>query len=147
MIQYLAQAVPLDEIKPGILPFTAANAGVGAENLISTIVGFLTIISGLAFIVYLIIAGFNWITAGPDMEKVKKAQSNITNAITGLLIVIIAYAVTAALGALFGSSIPQPATILNRLGPSPTTPTIIIPPLDFPEGPPGEFPEGFTGPG
>ena len=66
MIQLLAQSIQLNEITPGVLPFTAAQAGTGTENLISTVIGFLTIVSGLAFIIYFIIAGFSWITAAGD---------------------------------------------------------------------------------
>ncbi len=109
--------IVLDEIKPGTLPFTAAEAGTGTENLISTIVGFLTIVSGLAFLIYLILGGFSWITSGGDPEKVKAAQNNITNAIVGLIVVVIAYAVVSIIGSVVGFSILKPAAMLDLLGP------------------------------
>ena len=117
MTTLIAQKVDLDTIKPGPLPFSAEGAAGGIENLISTIVGFLPVVSGLAFIVYFILAGFNWITSGGEPEKVKKAQANITNALVGLIIVVIAYAVTSVIGAILGFSILNPADILNRISP------------------------------
>jgi hypothetical protein len=56
----------LNQIVPKGLPFTAATSGTGTESLVSAAVGFLTVVSGLAFILYFIIAGFSWITAGDD---------------------------------------------------------------------------------
>lgn len=53
--------------------------------------GFLAII----FIVLIIISGYQWMTAGGNEEAVSKSQKRIKNAIIGLLIVILAYAVTA----------------------------------------------------
>lgn len=118
MNQLLAQVKPLKEIKPPGLPFTAATAGTGTESLISTAIGFLTVTSGLAFILYFIIAGFSWITAGGDAEKLKKAQSNITNALIGIVIVAIAYTVTAIIGAILGFKILNPAEVIEKISPS-----------------------------
>ena len=117
MLNLIAQSTTLNSIK-SILPFTAEDAGAGAENLISTTIGFITLVAGIAFLLYLIIAGFNWITAGGDPEKVKKAQANITNAILGLIIIVIAYAVTSVIGSIFGFSILSPAKIIDQLGPT-----------------------------
>lgn len=118
MNQLLAQAKELSPIQPPGLPFTAATAGVDTENLISTVVGFLTIVAGISFILYFIIAGFSWITAGGDPEKVKKAQQNITNALVGIVIVAIAYTVTAIIGSILGFDILNPAQVIeNQLSP------------------------------
>ena len=114
MNQFLAQAKNLSPIQPPGLPFTAETAGIDTENLISTVVGFLTIVAGISFILYFIIAGFSWITAGGDLEKVKKAQANITNALIGLIIVAIAYTVTAIVGSLLGFDILNPATVIEE---------------------------------
>lgn len=118
MNQVLAQVKDLNPIRPPGLPFTAATSGTSTENLISTAVGFLTVASGLAFILYFIIAGFSWITAGGDAEKLKKAQANITNALIGIVIVAIAYTVTAIIGSILGFDILNPADVIeNQLTP------------------------------
>lgn len=125
----------LNQIVPKGLPFTAATSGISTESLVSTAVGFLTIVSGLSFILYFIIAGFSWITAGGDPEKVKKAQQNITNALIGIVIVAIAYTVTAIIGSILGFDILNPAAVIEKISPS----------SSFTE--PGDFPINVLEPG
>lgn len=55
--------------------------------------GFLGLL-GVIFIIIIIIAGFNWMTAGGDEEKIKKAVAHIRNAVIGLIIIVSAYAIT-----------------------------------------------------
>lgn len=70
----------------------APTASIGSivATLISVVLGFLAMI----FLVLTIIAGFKWMTAGGNEEQVKKAVSDIKNAIIGLVIVLAAYAIT-----------------------------------------------------
>lgn len=49
---------------------------------------------GMIFIILLIIAGFNWMTAAGEEEKIKKATATIRTAIIGLLIIVAAYSIT-----------------------------------------------------
>ena len=56
--------------------------------------GFLGLL-GMIFIVLVIVAGYNWMTAGGDESKVDKAKKLISRAIIGLIIIIAAYAITA----------------------------------------------------
>lgn len=49
---------------------------------------------GVIFVILIIIAGYNWMTAAGDEEKIKKATSTIRSATIGLLIIIAAYAIT-----------------------------------------------------
>lgn len=55
--------------------------------------GFLGLL-GVIFIILIVLAGYNWMTAAGDEEKIKKATSTIRSAIIGLLIIIAAYAIT-----------------------------------------------------
>ncbi|MEI6378075.1 MAG: pilin [Candidatus Falkowbacteria bacterium] len=49
---------------------------------------------GTIFVILLILAGYNWLTAAGKKEKVEKAQSTIRTAIIGLVIIAAAYAIT-----------------------------------------------------
>ncbi|OGG86578.1 hypothetical protein A3B87_02005 [Candidatus Kuenenbacteria bacterium RIFCSPHIGHO2_02_FULL_39_13] len=49
----------------------------------------------LIFLIIIIIAGFRWMTAGGNEETVAKAKKHIANAIIGVVIVIMSYAITA----------------------------------------------------
>ncbi len=70
-------------------------------NLINIFLGFL----GLVFLVLMLYAGFQWMTAGGDEGKVKKAREVITQAIIGLIVVVAAYAISSfVLGSLFNAT-------------------------------------------
>jgi len=49
---------------------------------------------GIIFLCFMIYAGFLWMTASGEEEKVKKAQKIIKNSIIGLIIVIGAYGIS-----------------------------------------------------
>ncbi len=55
--------------------------------------GFLSLI-GVILIAYLLYAGYNWMTAQGEEEKVEKAKSTITRAIVGVIIIVAAYAIS-----------------------------------------------------
>ena len=48
---------------------------------------------GVIFVVYIIWAGYNWMTAGGNEEKVTKAKTTLTRAVIGLIITISAYSI------------------------------------------------------
>jgi amino acid transporter len=69
---------------------TSARIDKIAAMAIQTVLGLLAII----FIVLLIYAGFQWMTAEGDEGKIEKAQKTISHAVIGLIIVIAAYSIT-----------------------------------------------------
>ena len=60
-------------------------------NVISLVLGFL----GVILLVMLLYAGFLWMTSGGDTKGVQAAKTMITNAVAGVIIVAISYAITA----------------------------------------------------
>lgn len=82
--------LPLDKLKT-----VGAGAGYDSSSTETTVLGIVgTAINvalgllGIIFIILILIAGFNWMTAAGDEEKIKKAGATIRAAIIGLLIVI-----------------------------------------------------------
>ncbi len=78
---------------------TAEAAGVGETTDLPVIVGriiniFLGFL-GIVFLVLMLYAGYTWMTAAGDPEKIKKAQLTIRNALIGLVIIVSAWAITA----------------------------------------------------
>lgn len=49
---------------------------------------------GIVVVIIIIYAGFTWMTAGGDKDKVGEARKWITNAVIGLAIILSAYAIT-----------------------------------------------------
>lgn len=97
IMEYLAQvptAFPGGGELRGIGPLGLANKPPGSADVIfaqviSNIIGFLTIVAGLWFLFNVIIAGFGWLSAGGDKQKLADAQGKLTSSVIGLTVVVI----------------------------------------------------------
>lgn len=71
---------------------------VGSPNDMPRIVAYVVSaflgLLGIIFLVLIIYAGYNWMTAQGDEEKVTLAKNTLTRAIIGLIIIVAAYAIT-----------------------------------------------------
>lgn len=56
---------------------------------------------GVLFLLLIIYGGYLWMTGGGNEEQIGRAKKIITSAVTGLIIVGAAYAITAAVGQYF----------------------------------------------
>ena len=94
----VAQALPADTLdnlrtvaKDSYSASTNENTLLdNASSIIKTVLSLL----GFIFVVLIIYAGILWMTAGGKEEQVKKAGNIITRAVIGLVIVVLAYAIT-----------------------------------------------------
>ena len=81
-IKQTGQAAGYDTTKESVLPIVA--------NIINIVYGLI----GVIFFILIIYGGILWMTAGGNDTQVKKAQNSIQRAAIGLLIVVLAYAIT-----------------------------------------------------
>lgn len=72
---------------------------------LSNIIAFITILGGLFFLIYFLIAGFEWLRAGGDSGQVEKARNRMVNGAIGLLIMILTIALVGIVGGVFGLDI------------------------------------------
>ena len=82
----------LDEMRSGLK--TAAGdlqTDQGVPEIVGNIINAALSLIGVLLLVYLIYAGFLWMTAGGDTEKVKKATAMIRNSIVGILIITLSF--------------------------------------------------------
>lgn len=90
-------ATAVDDIKKGLSGAGAAYQQGGASNdpigIIGRLIGYSLQFLGVILLVYLITAGFLWMTAGGDDAKVKKAREMIKNAVIGIVIVAASMAI------------------------------------------------------
>lgn len=72
--------------------------GGGSEDQIFITIGNIVNIGlgllGIVFFVLLVYAGFLWMTAGGESDKVEKAQTMITQAVIGIVIILSAFGVS-----------------------------------------------------
>jgi len=74
----------------GTPPTKIADLGEKLSLVISVLVGLLSIGAGLWFLGQTIMAGYAYMTAGSDKEKVRQASQKLTQSVVGLIIVILA---------------------------------------------------------
>ncbi|RLC39037.1 hypothetical protein DRH27_00740 [Candidatus Falkowbacteria bacterium] len=73
---------------------TGIGSGEGVGQIAELVIeGFLSVL-GVIFIILMIVAGYNWMSAAGDEQKVQKAKDTILRAIIGLIILVSAYAIT-----------------------------------------------------
>lgn len=63
------------------------------EMLVSNIINIILIVVGLVAVLYLILGGVTYVTAGGDAEKAGKGRTTITNAIIGIVIIAASLAI------------------------------------------------------
>ena len=85
------------------------------NDVISVIIGFLTIIAGIWFLIQFILGGFEWINAGGDKARVESAQKKLTNAIIGIFLVVAAYVIVGLVGTILGLKILDPGGLLKDI--------------------------------
>jgi hypothetical protein len=70
-----------------------ANAKGTIASIANTVIDYALFIAGAVAVIFLIFYGFQYVTAGGDAEKVKKARAGIVNAIVGIIVILIAVAI------------------------------------------------------
>ena|SRR3989339_1238165 len=71
-----------------------STGGTGLLKMIGNIIRIILTLLGVVVLVLVVYAGFLWMTAGGDPEKVKTAKTMLTNAIIGLALILAAYAIS-----------------------------------------------------
>jgi len=91
-------------------------------NVLNVALGFV----GIILLLYFLYAGFMWMTAGGDEDKVKDATTTIRNAVVGLAIVMLAFAassfIMSSLSAGLGGTTTTPGTGTESSTTCPGTP-------------------------
>lgn len=81
------------------------GTGNALSGTVSAIVAIAIPLAALAVLLYFLWAGFNWMTAGGDKQKVEDARNRIINAVIGMAIVASAIAFSYIVNQFFGTNI------------------------------------------
>jgi hypothetical protein len=98
-----------------------AFLGGQLNGALSILIGFLTTLAAIWFIIKFIIGAFQWLNSGGDQKQVQNAQQTMTNAVIGLAIIVAAYAIISVLASFFGIDILHPNLLLFPTGATPTS--------------------------
>lgn len=72
------------------------------SNIISRVLGVVTIVAFLWFLLQFIVAGFAWLNSGGDSGKLEEARNRIINAGLGLILIVGVMAIMGLVQAFFG---------------------------------------------
>jgi len=104
-IAAMAQGYSWDQFLPGLVePF-------GTDNLldvVSTIINLAFALAGIVAVVYLIMGGFNYVTAGGNPEAVEGAKTTLVNAIIGLVVILVSYLIIQFVMSQIGAEVELP---------------------------------------
>ena len=92
----LIEGQSLDKLKGNtfVLKEASGLTTISIGYIIATIIRIALSLLAAIFLILIIIAGFQWMTAGGNEQKVEKALARIKTAVIGLIIVLAAYAIT-----------------------------------------------------
>lgn len=100
----------------GYQPGTDIGGSTSAlEKLISNALVVLTAVAGIAFVLYFLLGGLNWITAGGDKGKIDKAKGMMTGGAIGLIVIVLSYAIVWIVSAALGLNILEPGEVIQGL--------------------------------
>ncbi|MBU0722584.1 pilin [Patescibacteria group bacterium] len=69
-------------------------AETSLQGIVQVVISVFLGLLGIIFLILIIYAGFNWMTAAGEEEKVTKAKDTLQRAVIGLIIIIAAYSIT-----------------------------------------------------
>jgi len=72
------------------------------EGLFTNVVGAIVALAGVALFVMFVIAGFSFLFSAGDPKKLEQARGTLTNAIVGLVIIVVAYLILRLIGVFTG---------------------------------------------
>jgi hypothetical protein len=95
MLNFLVQTAAIKP--PVIAPLGSAaqtsNADFGASlvTIANNALNLVLLFAGIIAVFYVMYSGFQYLTAGGDGEKVKKARAGIVNAVIGIIVIVSAF--------------------------------------------------------
>ncbi len=81
-------------------PLAADLTNIG--SIINKAIPFIFSFAGLALLLMLIMAGFDLLTSAGDAKKLEMGKQRLTQAIIGILLIIVAYWIVQIVGIIFG---------------------------------------------
>lgn len=103
----------------GLGPFGSGQVGAtplaDILDLVSSVIGFMTVVAGIWFLFQILYSGYEWTSAGGDTKKIAGARERITHAFMGFVIVVGAWSLLAVAGQFFGYNTLVDPTVLDTL--------------------------------
>lgn len=99
----------------GPLAQNTGNGASGLANLISAVIGMMTVAAGIWFIFMFLIGGYSWMTSMGEKQKLEEARNRIVYALIGLVIVVAAWGITNLAGQFLGISFLDIESLIGQI--------------------------------
>jgi hypothetical protein len=86
----------------GIVPTSNEDATTKIETYISNIIGILTIVAVIFFIIQIIFAGYGFLSSEGDEKKMETNRARLTNGVMGIFIIVVAVGIGSLIAKLTG---------------------------------------------
>lgn len=90
----------------GLVPASNVEATTMFEKLISQIIGVLTLVAVIFFIIQIIFAGYGFLSSQGDEKKMETNRAKLTNGVLGFFIVVVAVGIGTLISKLLGLNNP-----------------------------------------
>jgi hypothetical protein len=80
--------------------FGPNEGGAGLAFYVAQLWKAIVVAGGIAFLIFFLQGGLEWITAGGDKTKIESAQKKITSGLIGLAILVTSFAVVGLVGSV-----------------------------------------------
>ena len=95
-------------VNKALSPNIPQTPGGGLAFYIATLWQTVITVGGIAFIIYLVWGGIEYLTSGGDKARIDDAQKKITSSVIGVVILISSYAITYFIQQVFKINILKP---------------------------------------
>lgn len=89
--------------------------GEAVVTVVSVVIGFITVVAALYFMIQFILGGIAWISSTGDKQKLETAQSRITQGFLGLIVVVAAYGIMTIISSVLGFNFLDPVGMIRNL--------------------------------
>lgn len=83
-------------------PVTELETKTQFGLILSSLVTTLTVVGGLAFVIFFSLGGLKWLTSGGDKAKVQEAQQQMTQGVIGLIALVAGLFIVGLVGNILG---------------------------------------------
>jgi purine-cytosine permease-like protein len=87
---------------PGIEVKDAAASVTLAEKLITNVIGFLTLIGFIFFVIQVILAGYLFMSSEGDKGKMETARKKLTDGLLGIIVIVVALGLVSLFASVLG---------------------------------------------
>ena len=77
------------------------------EPIFANVVRVLTALVGIALFLMFVIGGFGFLFSGGDQKKLEKARGTLTNAVIGVVVIVVAYLILKTIQVFTGVDVTQ----------------------------------------